>query len=75
MRSKKKLKQIARIYAAILVNTSTETGASSCLLTNEEHEIWVNEVRAIAEKLGKNLPMNIGELDGIIQYVDKNNQQ
>lgn len=70
-RGKSHLKAIATIYAAHVVDSSTDSGANSNLFTGEELEIFCDELRKIATKLTHH-PLNLGSLDKIISYMDEN---
>lgn len=66
-----KIKEIAKRYAAVLVNNSLAAGAGSMYLTEEEHEVFQGYVKQIAQKLAASTKMGLrcleyGDLDNII---------
>lgn len=68
MRSRKKIKLIAKIYAANVIANAMSGGADSDLMSEEELGAMQDELQEIAIKLFGDL--SFGELDRIIMHVD-----
>lgn len=70
----KQIKYIARFYSAVLIYNSLGTGASSDLMTEEEHELFAEEVELIAKNLVNKIKnvddvFKCATLDQIIQFT------
>ena len=69
---KKKLKQIARIYCANTLCHAFHNGMGfqENKLNDKEEQIVLNEITAIINRLAKNDPLTLGNIDSIIKYLD-----
>lgn len=68
-----KLRKIAKLTIAIHAFDFQSGGLvpTDIGMTEEEFEVWMGEVNAVASKLAGNHPMHFGSVGEIVQYFKK----